>query len=109
MDRHQLSRRDFARLAGPGLFIFFHAELDRAQEPARLPGRVSAPTDFNAFLKIGEDGRVQCFVGKVELGQGAMNSLAQVLAEDLDVSFDSVDVVMGDTDLCPYDMGRSAR
>jgi isoquinoline 1-oxidoreductase len=34
-----------------------------------------------------------------------MNSLAQVLAEDLDVSFDSVDVVMGDTDLCPYDMG----
>ncbi len=63
------------------------------------------PTDFNAYLRIGADGRVACFVGKVELGQGAMTSLAQILAEELDVSFDSVDMVMGDTDLCPWDMG----
>lgn len=101
----KLSRRAFARLTGAGLFISFHTELVHGQEPARIPGRVATPTDFNAFLKIGEDGRVQCLVGKVELGQGAMTSLAQVLAEELDVSFDSVDVVMGDTDLCPYDMG----
>jgi len=105
MDNQGFSRREFARFTGAGLFVFFHAGLVRAQEPARLPGRVSAPSDFNAFLKIGEDGRVQCLVGKVELGQGAMTSLAQVLAEELDVAFDSVDVVMGDTDLCPYDMG----
>jgi len=105
METRELSRRDFAKVTGAGLFIFFHAELVRAQEPARIPGRVAAPTDFNAFLKIGEDGRVQCLVGKVELGQGAMTSLAQVLAEELDVALDSVDVVMGDTDLCPYDMG----
>ncbi len=105
METRELNRREFAQLTGAGLFVFFHAELARAQEPARIPGRVSTPSDFNAFLKIGEDGRVQCFVGKVELGQGAMTSLAQVLAEELDVAFDSVDVVMGDTDLCPYDMG----
>ncbi|MBS1857364.1 MAG: xanthine dehydrogenase family protein molybdopterin-binding subunit [Acidobacteria bacterium] len=100
-----LSRRDFARVAGGGLFVFFHAEAARAQEPAQIPGRVAVPSDFNAFLRIGEDGRVQCFVGKVELGQGAMTSLAEVLAEELDVAYDAVDVVMGDTDLCPYDMG----
>jgi nicotinate dehydrogenase subunit B len=105
MDTRPISRREFASLSGAGLFIFFHAELARAQEPARIPGRVAAPTDFNAFLRIGEDSRVQCLVGKVELGQGAMTSLAQVLAEELDVAYDSVDVVMGDTDLCPYDMG----
>ena len=46
-----------------------------------------------------------CLAGKVELGQGAMTELAQVLSEELDVSLDTVDVVMGDTDLCPYDMG----
>jgi len=103
MATHELSRRDFARLAGAGLFVFFDTGLE-AQE-GRIPRRVAAPSDFNAFLRIGDDGRVQCLVGKVELGQGAMTSLAEVLAEELDVAFDSVDVVMGDTDLCPYDMG----
>ena len=78
----ELSRRDFVKLSGAGLFVFFHAEVDRAQEPARIPGRIATPTDFNAFLKIGEDGRVQCLVGKVELGQGAMTSLAQALGSE---------------------------
>jgi len=48
---------------------------------------------------------VTCFAGKVELGQGAMTELAGALAEELDVALDTVDAVMGDTDLCPYDMG----
>ncbi|HUK17912.1 MAG TPA: molybdopterin cofactor-binding domain-containing protein [Bryobacteraceae bacterium] len=95
-------RREFFSLAGAGLYVFLHAE---AQEPARLPGRQSGPTDLNAYLKIGADGRVTCLAGKVELGQGAMTELAQVLAEELDVPFDAVDVVTGDTGLCPYDMG----
>jgi nicotinate dehydrogenase subunit B len=98
-------RRDFFAVAGSGLFVFFKADLDAFQEPARLPGRQAGPTDFNAYLRIGADGRVTCLVGKVELGQGSMTALAQLLAEELDVPFDSVDMVMGDTDLCPYDMG----
>ena len=63
------------------------------------------PTDFNAFLKIGEDGRVTCFTGKIEMGQGIITSLAQMLADELDVPLEQVDMVMGDTDLCPWDMG----
>ena len=105
MESSELSRREFARLTGTGLFVFFQTGLIWGQEPERIPGHVSTATDFNAFLKIGEDGRVQAFFGKVELGQGAMTSLAQALAEELDVAYDSVDVTMGDTDLCPYDMG----
>jgi len=100
----ELRRRDFFAVAGAGLFILFRPEA-AAQEPARLPMRQGGPTDFNAYLKIGADGRVTCMAGKVELGQGAMTELAQVLAEELDVPFDSVDVLLGDTDLCPYDMG----
>jgi len=98
-------RRDFFAVAGSGLFVFFKADLDAFQEPARFPGRQAGPTDFNAYLRIGADGRVTCFAGKVELGQGSMTALAQLLAEELDVPFDSVDMVMGDTDQCPYDMG----
>jgi nicotinate dehydrogenase subunit B len=103
MNPGDFTRRDFLT-TGTGLFVFVHARLE-AQEPARLPGRMSFPTDFNAYLKVGGDGRVTCFVGKVELGQGAMTTLAQCLADELDVPFDSVDMIMGDTDLCPWDMG----
>jgi len=104
-ERH-LSRREFLALAGAsGLFVLFNLDDVIAQEPGRLPGRPAYPADFNAYLKIGEDGRTTCFVGKVELGQGSKTSLAQLLAEELDVAFESVDMVMGDTDLCPWDMG----
>jgi len=99
-----MKRREFFGVAGSGLFVFFSANL-AAQEPARLPGRQAGPTDLNAYLKIGADGRVTCLAGKVELGQGVMTELAAALAEELDVALDTVDVVLGDTDLCPYDMG----
>ena len=101
------SRRGFLALAGPGLFVFFGVERVSAyqQEPGRLPGRQAGPADFNGYLRIGADGRVTCFAGKVELGQGAGTVLAQILAEELDVAYESVDVVLSDTDVCPYDMG----
>jgi nicotinate dehydrogenase subunit B len=98
-----VKRRDFLELTGAtGLLLTFPLS---GQEPERLPARQAYPTDFNAYLKIGPDGRTTCFVGKVELGQGSMTALAMLLAEELDVAFDSVDMVMGDTDLCPWDMG----
>ena len=105
METKGITRREFGALTGTGLIIFVRPEMLWPQEPARLPDRAAAPADFNAFLRIGEDGRVDCFVGKVELGQGGMTELAQALAEELDVALDSIDMVMGDTDLCPYDMG----
>ena len=100
----EISRRNFLAL-GSGLFLFFMVEpqsLLRAQEGSHMP---SYPSDFNAYLRIGEDGRVTGFTGKIEMGQGISTSLAQLLAEELDVSVDKVDMVMGDTDLCPWDMG----
>jgi isoquinoline 1-oxidoreductase len=99
------TRRELLALAGPGLFLSFGVDWLAAQEPARLPARQGYPTDLNAYLRISPDGRVTCFAGKVELGQGAMTVLAQILAEELDVAYDSVDMVLGDTELCPYDMG----
>src|SRR5208283_5135611 len=106
IDAGKVTRRDFLSLTGSGLFLFFTVgPLEFLQEPTRLPARPSYPTDFNAYLRIGSDGRVTCFVGKVEYGQGVMTSLPMLLAEELDVALDSVDIVMGDTDLCPWDMG----
>jgi isoquinoline 1-oxidoreductase len=104
-----LDRRQFLQLLGGGIFICFSIPDSQAlQEGERGRGMgmgQGLPQDFNAFLKIGEDGRVSGFSGKVEYGQGIKTSLAQMLAEELDVPLDSVDMVMGDTDLCPWDFG----
>ncbi|HXI02362.1 MAG TPA: molybdopterin cofactor-binding domain-containing protein, partial [Candidatus Saccharimonadales bacterium] len=102
-----VNRRTFIGLLGSGITIFLAVDPGAviAQETSRLAGPRGYPKDFNAYLHIGEDGRVTCFVGKVELGQGNKTSLAQLLAEDLEVPLDDVEMVMGDTELCPWDMG----
>ncbi|HVN19972.1 MAG TPA: molybdopterin cofactor-binding domain-containing protein [Dongiaceae bacterium] len=99
----RICRREFLQLSGAGLFIFFAADsLPAFQESPSQPGFAK---DFNAYLRIGEDGRVACFVGKTELGQGSMTALAQLVAEELDVSFDAVHLTMGDTEIGPWDEG----
>jgi CO/xanthine dehydrogenase Mo-binding subunit len=101
-----LDRRQFLKVLGGGLFIFFSIETPSEAQYRRSPSRPPLPSsDFNAYLQVKEDGRVACFTGKVELGQGIITSLAQMLAEELDLPLDSIDMVMGDTDLCPYDAG----
>jgi nicotinate dehydrogenase subunit B len=100
--RFTLDRREFLKLVGSGIVVFFTTGDPLALQERRGRGY---PEDFNAYLHIGEDGRVSCFTGKIEMGQGIYTSFAQMLAEELDVPLDSVDMVMGDTDLCPYDSG----
>jgi isoquinoline 1-oxidoreductase len=97
-------RRDFLKLLGGGIVVVASPWEAWLQEPARIRGG-GYPDDFNVYLRVGEDGRVSCFTGKVEMGQGAITALPQMLAEDLDVPVETVDIVLGDTDLCPYDMG----
>ena len=98
-----LSRRQFLKLAGGGIIILVTVKNPLFLEAQRRGQPL--PEDFNAFLRIGEDGRVACYTGKIEMGQGVVTSLAQMLAEELEVPLESVDMVMGDTDLCPYDQG----
>jgi nicotinate dehydrogenase subunit B len=98
-----LDRRDFLKVAGAGIFILFTWGDMKVFAQQRLGQDL--PKDFNAFLRIGEDGKVSCFTGKIEMGQGVITSLAQMLADELDVSLESVEMIMGDTDLCPWDMG----
>jgi nicotinate dehydrogenase subunit B len=101
-----VTRREFLAAGGAGLFVFFVPEVVWSmQERERGTPRPSYPADFNAYLRVGADGRVTCMVGKIEMGQGVMTSLAQMLAGDLDVRLDTVDMIMGDTDQCPWDMG----
>ncbi|HEX5136951.1 MAG TPA: xanthine dehydrogenase family protein molybdopterin-binding subunit [Planctomycetota bacterium] len=85
-----LSRRGFLKagaLAGGGLVLGFRlAGTARAQEPAAA---VFAP---NAFLRIGDDGRVTVIANHSEMGQGIYTSLPMLLAEELDADWARVRV-----------------
>ncbi len=96
-----ISRREFLKTIGGGVAVFFWLGGDSELEAQRR----RPPSDFNAYLRIAPDGKVSCFTGKIEMGQGVITSLAQMLAEELDVSVESIDMVMGDTARCPYDAG----
>ena len=102
-----LNRRTFLKRLGGGIVILFTSgnTIACAQENETTEDANQELPGFNAYLRIGEDGRVSCFTGKIEMGQGIVTSLGQMLADELDVSLDDVDMVMGDTDLCPWDMG----
>jgi nicotinate dehydrogenase subunit B len=106
-ERPGIKRRDFFKFLGGGIFIFFKAwnPIDIFASPTQQ--RRSLPTDFNAFLQIAEDGTVKGFTGKMEMGQGINTSLAQILADELDVPYESVKMVMADTDICPWDGGTN--
>jgi nicotinate dehydrogenase subunit B len=63
---------------------------------------VSAETgEFETFVKIAADGRITAFNGHVDLGTGIRTALGQIVAEELDVSFARVVVVLGDTARVP--------
>lgn len=71
--------------------------------PAAAAG--AAGTDLARWLHVGPDGRVTAFSGKVEYGQNIRTGLAVEVADELRVPLTSVEVVLGDTDQVPFDMG----
>ncbi|HEY9232101.1 MAG TPA: molybdopterin cofactor-binding domain-containing protein, partial [Blastocatellia bacterium] len=113
--RFNVDRREFFKLFGGGIAIVFTLKDALAQEAGgrerqsgesgRRGPNQSLPKEIGAWLHIGEDGAVTVFTGKVEVGQDIRTSLAQVVAEELRMPLASISLVMGDTDLTPYDMG----
>ena len=85
------------------------AELDTPDHRELLPGTLSVvrpagsgtEAAFETFVKITADGSVTAFNGHVDLGTGIRTALGQIVAEELDVSFARVVVVLGDTSRVP--------
>jgi nicotinate dehydrogenase subunit B len=109
MHQFELARRDFFKLLGAGIAVFAIAkDALAAQETA--PGHRSfhneeLPKDISAWLHVGEDGSVTGFTGKAEIGQNIRTALAQTIADELRVPFESVRMVTADTALTPFDAG----
>src|SRR5689334_12177237 len=101
-------RRDF--LKGFGLGIVFVVPITRALaqqqgEAGRGGFNQSPPKDVSAWIHLDEDGAITVFTGKVEVGQNTRTTLTQSVADELHVPISAVHLVMGDTDVVPFDMG----
>ncbi len=109
MHQFALGRRDFFKIFGAGLAVFAVAsDVSAMQETAPAPHgfhNEDLPKEIGAWLHIGEDGMVTGFAGKAEIGQNVRTSLAQTIADELGVRFESVRMILGDTALTPFDAG----
>ena len=94
-----MNRRHFFEILGSGLAIAFTFTNSLGKSLAVADEQIAA------WLHVGEDGNVTIYTGKAEVGQNIRTSLAQMVAEELPVSMEKIDMVMGDTALTPYDRG----
>lgn len=65
------------------------------------------PTELDTWLAVTKDGNVTAYFGKMDMGQGVDTGIAQFVADELDVAFDRVTVIMGDTALTVNQGGAS--
>lgn len=104
-------RRQFLKVFGGGIALVIPmtnllAQQDQQRgESGRGATNRNAPNEIGAWIHIDESGGVTAYTGKVEMGQNIRTSLTQVVAEELRVPVSLVHLVMGDTDLTPFDAG----
>jgi isoquinoline 1-oxidoreductase len=112
--RFAFDRREFMKVFGGGLalivplsYAFGQESQDARQggESGRGAGNQRIPNEIGAWLHVDEGGGVTVYTGKVEVGQNIRTSLAQAVAEELRVPVSMIRLMMGDTDLTPFDMG----
>lgn len=95
--KDNFSRRNFLKtsvLASGGLLIGFNF-LTACKPEAKMPVDIANLNfnDFNAFIKISDEGYVTIFSPNPEIGQGVKTSMPMIIAEELDVEWDNVHVV----------------
>ena len=95
------NRRTFLATTGSALVVGFSFDADAATAPVLSKPKAVAKDRVESFVAVNADGSVTVHVGKVDLGTGTRTALAQMAADELDVAFDKVAMVMGDTATTP--------
>ncbi len=104
---NSLDRRKFFKITGGGLIVAFVLtdllSIGNETPPSETSSLSGAGVE--SWIHIAEDGTVTVYTGKVEVGQNIRTSLSQIVAEELMVPLLSIKMIMGDTDLVPFDAG----
>jgi CO/xanthine dehydrogenase Mo-binding subunit len=93
-------RRKKEALKGIGLSCCNHVSGNRPFSPEFDGGA--------GMVRIGRDGRVTVFHGESDMGQGQKTTFAQIAAERLGISLDTIQVAVVDTDISPFGLGSFA-
>lgn len=103
----EIQRRDFFKALGGGVLIVLTLKEALAQQESGggRRGGGARPVEIGAWLHVAETSAVTAYTGKVEVGQDIRTSLTQAVAEELRAPVSSIKLVMGDTDLVPFDAG----
>ena len=96
-----VDRREFLKTAGVLVVGFSLQPAANAKSAPIPPTKIVDKEALDAWLAIGRDGRITVYSGKVDLGTGIKTALAQIAAEELDVPFERIEMVMGDTGTTP--------
>jgi nicotinate dehydrogenase subunit B len=91
-----LSRRALLQGAG-ALVVACNLPVFAAAQPAAGSKPALVADQLDSWIAVREDGSVLAFFGKMDMGQGVDVAIGQIVAEELDVAFARVKVVMGDT------------
>ena len=96
------SRRNFLKtsvLASGGMLIGFNF-LQACKPEAEMPVDITSLNfnDFNAFIRISDEGYVTIFSPNPEIGQGVKTAMPMIIAEELEVDWKKVNVAQGALD-----------
>jgi nicotinate dehydrogenase subunit B len=94
-----LGRRDLLKGAGALVVAIKLSPVAEAlAQAAAATGKPPlTPDQLDSWIAVRQDGSVLAFFGKMDMGQGVDVAIGQIVAEELDVDFTRVSVVMGDT------------
>jgi 4-hydroxybenzoyl-CoA reductase subunit alpha len=73
---------------------------------AYFGGALIYPNSSSVIVKMNDDGTVTMLTGALDIGQGAETILSQIVAEELRVPVDEIQVMAGDTGTTPVDIGQ---
>ncbi len=90
-----LNRRSFIKITGAGLAL---AAFGPATSAAENDNRLFASAELNAFIELSTDGKVRIYSANAEMGQGIKTALPMVIAEEMGVRWEDVEVLQSPVD-----------
>lgn len=101
MNHSQLVPTRVQLLAKTGVLLIVDEIIPPSGPVAKGVTPTAKARELALFLAVSDDGMVYAFNGHVDLGTGIRTSLAQIVAEELDLRMDQVQMVLGDTERAP--------
>ena len=97
----QITRRSFLQSTGTLIVAIGAPKLALGQTTRSLPNNLASNPDLDTWIRINADGSIAVSSGKCEIGQGIRTALGQIVADELDIAIDRIEMTDVDTSHSP--------